>query len=646
MSQPQILFSAAAGNTAAVFAQVKGELTNVGAAVSQARALMLSLGAALGVGSFGAATKGASEAADAAAKMGDRFGIATEKMIGMNVAGELGGASRENVALGLKNIASQAVSAARGEEEAGRAFRALNINASEFVKLPMDRQFSIVIDRLGSVENVTLRNELANKMLGKSYGELMGLVADGSESFKAATADAEAWGLAINRVDAAKLEMANDAIKRSEMATKGLFTQVAIHLAPAVKALADLFAGASGEATNFKDIGKQAADAVKEAIGKAADMVQMLRFAWMQAKLAVAEFATFTLEGISKVIGIIPNKWAEGVKLMAESTATVAGDIKAEIQALVLEGLPSERIAEVIAKYEKTMDEAAKRIAKRRQDMMRGSPEDIPQDKGTDAFTAGLVRQLEQIAEANALELDLLRNKFERRQEILDISLERGYITQEFWEGQSALLFAKYEDDKTKILDEETKKRYGISQVYRQLDLASAGYFFGQLAGMMQSKNRAMWEVGKAAAISETIIQTYRAAQGAYAALASIPYVGPVLGAAAAAAAIVAGIARVQQIRSTSFGSTSASPVYNANPNTGVPTAPIGSPIGQTAPTGGQNVTYVINVYPSGVVVGSNAMEELAVEHIAPAIKAAMRDKDLTLFDRTSRQALNLVPAR
>lgn len=54
----------------------------------------------------------------------------------------------------------------------------------------------------------------------------------------------------------------------------------------------------------------------------------------------------------------------------------------------------------------------------------------------------------------------------------------------------------------------------------------------------------------KAAAITQTIIETYKGAQAAFSALAPIPIVGPVLGGAAAAAAIAAGMARVGQIRS------------------------------------------------------------------------------------------------
>ena len=72
--------------------------------------------------------------------------------------------------------------------------------------------------------------------------------------------------------------------------------------------------------------------------------------------------------------------------------------------------------------------------------------------------------------------------------------------------------------------------------------------------------NKAAFEVFKAISIAETIINTYKAAQGAYSAMASIPIVGPALGIAAAAAAIAAGMARVSAISSMSPGSTGGAP--------------------------------------------------------------------------------------
>lgn len=73
--------------------------------------------------------------------------------------------------------------------------------------------------------------------------------------------------------------------------------------------------------------------------------------------------------------------------------------------------------------------------------------------------------------------------------------------------------------------------------------------FLGSMTVLMQSQNKTAFRIGQAAAIAETTINTYKAATGAYSAMAGIPYVGPFLGAAAAAAAVVAGVANVQKIR-------------------------------------------------------------------------------------------------
>jgi hypothetical protein len=579
-------------------------------AANFARNAMLGLAGALGVGSFVGAVKGASEAADAAAKMGDRFGIATEKLIGMQHAGQLAGVSNEALATGLRSMAKTGIEAARGGEEAAKAYGMLGIKAGEFVKLPMDQQFSIIIDKLGQVENVTLRNALAQEVLGKAAGEVMGLVAEGSDSFAKAAEDAQAWGLAINRVDAAKLEMANDAITRAQAAAKGLFTTIAIYVAPAVKALADYFADSAAEAKGFKQEAASGAEVVITGIGYAANVVQGLRFAYVGVKLVIAEvlnlaaqgFAFFAdnasifgkaLMGLPGPLGLVGRAFSMMVgvgknefRMLADSTAENASRIKEELDAIALDGLPKDKIIEKVREIRALMEKEAVEIAKRRQDMMRGSGEDIEKDKEPekktvrDSWREQLEQKLERLREENMNELQLLDEKLREKNVLLDTALQAGLITEEAAAAQSALIQKKYAEAKTKIEDAEIKKRYGIAHVYRVLDLNSASAFFGAMSSMMDSKSRTAFNIGKAAAISGAIIDTYKAATGAYSALSGIPYVGPFLGAAAAIAAIVAGMARVQQIRSTQFGgggaaSAGATGVFSASPATGLPTEPI-----------------------------------------------------------------------
>ena len=104
--------------------------------------------------------------------------------------------------------------------------------------------------------------------------------------------------------------------------------------------------------------------------------------------------------------------------------------------------------------------------------------------------------------------------------------------------------------DISKIEEKYARQSIKIAQMENQAKLDLAASFFGNIATIV-GKGSA---VGKAAAIAETTINTYKAAQGAYSAMASIPIVGPILGVVAAAAAVAIGIANVRKILSTKSG--------------------------------------------------------------------------------------------
>ena len=122
-------------------------------------------------------------------------------------------------------------------------------------------------------------------------------------------------------------------------------------------------------------------------------------------------------------------------------------------------------------------------------------------------------------------------------------------------------MYQTYNDQIKAMYDQRliTEQEYASASMQIELQrqnvhLNAASSFFGNLAALQKSGNKKMAAVGKAAAIAQAMISTYQSAASAYAAMASIPYVGPALGAAAAAAAIAAGLANVQQIRSQNAG--------------------------------------------------------------------------------------------
>ena len=216
-------------------------------------------------------------------------------------------------------------------------------------------------------------------------------------------------------------------------------------------------------------------------------------------------------------------------------------------------------------------------------------------------------QKVERIQTENKTEMELLNVGLAAKQEALVMS----FLTEEEYARQSALVFRNYEKAKTDIESREQQAR-----------LAGAANAFGNLATLMGSHSRKLFEVGKVAAIAETIIHTISAAQKAFDEGSNVSIW---LGAAYAAAVTAAGMLRVQQIHSQNFGGGGgASPVYDAIPGTGVPSGAVGGGAGPpalpqaAAPRTRMDVTLV-NTRPTDKIT----MQEM-VDDIFPLMQEAL----------------------
>ena len=81
------------------------------------------------------------------------------------------------------------------------------------------------------------------------------------------------------------------------------------------------------------------------------------------------------------------------------------------------------------------------------------------------------------------------------------------------------------------------------------------------------TENKKAFQAYKAFAVAQAVVDTYKSAQSAFTAMVGIPFVGPALAFTAAGAAIAAGMARVNAIRSQTYGGRRAGgPVTGGSP--------------------------------------------------------------------------------
>ena len=186
-----------------------------------------------------------------------------------------------------------------------------------------------------------------------------------------------------------------------------------------------------------------------------------------------------------------------------------------------------------------------------------------PFEKRFEALQESLRSEEEALADSYLERQDLLNNWFLTDMEIAGENEELKNETRETWADAALQVEADYQDQKTALYAKGEAERLKAEQtslknlsfwekVYQQKSLKGFTQGLQQKTALASSSSRTMFEINKAAAISEATIDAYHAIVGAYKVGAKIG--GPPLGAAFAVAAGAFEFATIASIASQSYG--------------------------------------------------------------------------------------------
>lgn len=199
------------------------------------------------------------------------------------------------------------------------------------------------------------------------------------------------------------------------------------------------------------------------------------------------------------------------------------------------------------------------------------------------AFTMGGLTP-EQFAEKNELLKQLLLTESQIKLDALNSEYARKFELIKGNEDAELALKQWYSESKQAIDDAETQNKIQNMQKVSSL-LGNAASLFG--------KHTAAYKI---LATSQAIIDTYTSANAAYKAMAGIPVVGPVLGAAAAGVAIAAGLKNIKEINKVKVPGADG----GSAPSISAPPAPI-QPQVQTTTLNQNQVNQIGNAAAGGV---------------------------------------------
>lgn len=542
--------------TRAAFSGVSRGLAGVSGKVSLVVGAVAGLA---GVAGFGALVAQSFKTQDALAKTSDKLGTATEKLGGLRHAAEITGVANATLDKGLQNMIRNIADFSHGTGEAKKELELLGFTQGQLAAMSPDQQFAAISEAMKGVESNTERVNIAYKIFGGRATELLNTMALGKDGLAAYQQEAEKLGIALNRVDAAKIEQANDATTRLKGLVQGAGNSFAVELAPFITAVTTEMKDMALEAGGFKQIAIDSIDGLVTGIGFAIDAVHGLGVAWDGINTLFAGVASFILNGLDDLqkgvvdlANTLPGVDIEPIQALSDTAASADArfqELEAQLAATVMQPMPSENFKKWAEDVKASANEAAQAVA-------AASPANQASMQSADA-TGGLTEdpeikkmqdRLAKLDESLMSERELLTAHYEEKQFLVEDAFQNELISQSERDATLQKLAADHESKLSKIQNKGLSDRQKFQQM---TTIQQTKFVLGELGTLLQGvagHNKTLFKINKIAAIANAIVST---SEGVAKSLAAYPYP---INIGMAAASFAAGIAQVNAIRSQEFG--------------------------------------------------------------------------------------------
>lgn len=327
----------------------------------------------VGVGAMGLLVKSTLKTNDELAKTADKLGITTTALGGLQHAASLAGVDNAVLNKSLQKLTVNLYEAADGTGLAKDAIKDLGLDAKELAKLSPDQAFIKITEAMEGVEDQTTKVGMAYDIFGAKGVDLVNVMSGGAEALKTTMNEAQTLGVTINRIDAAKIEQANDAMHRGTQVTKGFANSITVSLSPFIEEAGNQFYNAALESGGFAETTGKALDYVISGVGYAANVIHGLKAVWIGVKLVAATAITGILElielldkGITAFMNSIPGveaKTSAFIGGMADAMRSQMVELQTELAVFAQKPLPREAIIEWAEEVQRKAQETAEVIA-------------------------------------------------------------------------------------------------------------------------------------------------------------------------------------------------------------------------------------------------------------------------------------------
>lgn len=412
------------------------------------------LAAVAGPAALGLLTARSLKAIDAQAKLADRLNASTEGLARLQLQTRLAGQSNEVLSSSLERMQKRLGEAAAGGGAAIRFLEQMNLDVNELNRMKADEQFERIAESIRGLSNRNEQAAATAAIFGREGVRMLNLIDGLGEGSERAAELVDKLGVAVSRVEANKIEQANDAMEEAKLVAQGLGNQIAIQVSPIIAGLSKKFVNAAVEAGGFENKVRFGMDIVANAVGVVADGVRGLTLIWKRLKVvtatqiaaAVSGFAMLD-RGLSALLDKIPGisvEAAQGLQDLAASLQGMASGFRSEFVKALEEPLPSEIIKSSLAGFQAEADRIAKDAASKVQRSALPDPDGASiagalgsggganrEQKEQERLRKRLMGRVESIRRSLLDEEEAERDSFARKQAVLDEALGNELISRQ-----------------------------------------------------------------------------------------------------------------------------------------------------------------------------------------------------------------------
>ncbi|EIY2609548.1 phage tail tape measure protein [Pseudomonas aeruginosa] len=460
------------------------------------------IGIALGAGATAAATalvlvvNKQRDLIDQQAKAAQMLDTTYTSLANLGRAGELGGVGMEKIEAASRQLNLNIGRAIGGTKAQAEAFERLGLSAQDVYELPLDQRIATINQALRDNVQASERASVAADIYGAKNAKAIQQLDPGT--IAEAARQVELFGLNLSDVDAAKVEMANDALSTFGQLGDGIGKQLTVELAPILMAIGDEFLRSAEQAGG---IGSAVENSVDKAIAAlafvmdAADGVKrsfliitdIIIGALVTAQFHVQGLVAAMIDGLNLIPGIEID--TSGLRESADLARNIAAEAAANIQDTLNRPMAGAAFKQFVADARAAGEAAAEATIAGRELVAQSGQQEA--GKEAEAAAKKLQSAYETVEQSYQRQIALINTEVDKRKDATEVAklqfeIESGKLVGINAEQQKRLNSLAEELDRLKQLkqaNEDAAKAQAFRATLNESNATARAGFAIELAG-------------------------------------------------------------------------------------------------------------------------------------------------------------------